>query len=112
MFLRKRILSLGLASAVVISSVLGGTASVSASQKKADNDIKSAITRDAIKVDESASSNGYLGVTIDDKYQKDYVNTDKDLYGASSVPSAYMNSLAKVNAKYPATRDQGSFGNC
>ena len=112
MCLRKRILSLGLASAVVISSVLGGTASVSASQKKADNDIKSAITRDAIKVDESASSNGYLGVTIDDKYQKDYVNTDKDLYGASSVPSAYMNSLAKVNAKYPATRDQGSFGTC
>lgn len=37
---------------------------------------------------------------------------DKNLKRASSVPSAYMNSVAQLNEKYPAPRDQGNYETC
>ena len=34
------------------------------------------------------------------------------LKGASNVPAAYMNTLAQLIEKYPATRNQGYFNTC
>ena len=39
-------------------------------------------------------------------------NTAAGLKGAGTVPSAYMNTLSQLVAKYPSTRNQGGYSTC
>lgn len=40
------------------------------------------------------------------------IGATDSVYAATGVPSAYMNSLAQLNEKYPAPRDQGAYNTC
>jgi C1A family cysteine protease len=55
---------------------------------------------------------GYLSVDDGESPPTVSESTQSRIKGASVIPSAYMNTLSQLSAKYPSVRDQGDYNTC
>jgi C1A family cysteine protease len=104
---KKNRIVLTVAAVLAAGSLFFGVTPVSAKEKAWYEDLKLQLPDWEYSVED-----GYLSSGGSNDVPSLGTSSQSGLKGAATVPSAYMNSLAQINAKYPSTRNQGSYNTC